>query len=205
MKCENTAYHPTVWRTCRMLAHLSRLACLKVIFQHPSSTVGEVAGTLGIPINQASLFLRALQARGLICAKRQSRWVRYVPLPDPLVPEAAPVLNALRLDMLYMRRAEDEIKRTLTGFTHPRRLVILAALHQYSSLSIEALTAATQISRPALSRHLAKLDSRGLARYEGQGWRLAPPTNPLAETLLQLVRSSAHEPLSKEESNETTL
>jgi DNA-binding transcriptional ArsR family regulator len=188
-----------------MLAHTSRLACLKVILQHPSSTVGEVAGTLGIPINQASLFLRALQARGLICAKRQSRWVRYVPLPDPLVPEAAPVLNALRLDMLYIKRAEDEIKRTLTGFTHPRRLVILAVLHENSSLSVEALADATQISRPALSRHLAKLDSRGLARYEEQGWRLAPPPNPLAAALVQLVRCNAYEPQSKEESNETTL
>jgi len=193
MNCETGALHPTLWRTCRILAHVNRLACLKVIFEHPSSTVSDVAGSLSVPVNQASTFLRALQARGLIRAQRHSRWVRYAPFPDPLVPGSRVLLKALRQALLARKDSEADIKHTLTGFTHLRRLAILARLQTFRTASAEALAVATQISLPAVSRHLSKLAARRLVRHADQQWRLAPPPDALARTLLRLIQTGEQE------------
>ena len=120
--------HPTLWRSCRVLANSRRLACLKTVLAHPDLTVESVAERTGLPEDQASLCLRALQARGLLQARRQSRWVLYRPEPDPCVPVAAPLLGALRHALLDDRLTEHEIRRSLTAFTHPRRLTILRHL-----------------------------------------------------------------------------
>ncbi len=197
MNCEMGALHPTLWRTCRVLAHVNRLACLKVVFENPSSTVSEVAGSLRIPVNQASMFLRALQARGLIQAQRHSRWVRYAPFADPLVPGSRILLNALRRALIGGKYSEADIKRTLTGFTHPRRLVILAQLQKNRSVSFEELATATQISVPALSRHLSKLTARALVSYADEEWRLDSHPNPVARTLLHLIHPDEQELMKK--------
>ena len=173
-----------------MLAQFGRLSSLKAVLVCPGISVGEVAEGLHVPVNQASLFLRALQARGLIRAQRHSRWVRYAPVPDPLVPEAKPILKALRRALLEEGCAESEVRRTLTGFTHPRRLVILSSLKEDVSSPADDLAAWTRISRPALSRHLAKLAARRLVFETSQGWRLASPPNALAKTLLLLTRAT---------------
>jgi len=190
MKCEMNAYHPTLWRTCRTLAHVKRLACLKAVIEHPSSSVSEIAERLRVPVNQASLFLRALQARGLICAQRQSRWVRYAPSPDPLVAGSSSMLKALRRALVDEKRPESDVRHTLTGFTHPRRLVILCHLQMDRPVTVEALAAGTRISLAALLRHLKKLAARNLARCNAdQEWLLTAPPNDLAQTLLNLVLS----------------
>jgi DNA-binding transcriptional ArsR family regulator len=79
------AYHPTVWRTCRMSGNPHRLRGLKAVLEEPSSAVGEIAEQTRLSVCHASEYLRALQARGLIQASRVSRWMRYVARPDPLV------------------------------------------------------------------------------------------------------------------------
>lgn len=176
-----------------MLANINRLACLKVVFEHPSSSVGDVAGCLRIPVNQASMFLRALQARGLIRAQRNSRWVRYVPFPDPLVPDSKPMLKALRRALISEKCSEADVRHTLTGFTHPRRLVILMCLQERSTVPAEKLATSTQISLPALSRHLKKLSARQLVRCEKQEWHVITPPSDLARTLLHLTLSAEQE------------
>jgi len=181
-----TGYHPTLWRTCRTLAHIKRLACLKIVLRTPASTVGETAERLCVPINQASLFLRALQARGLILAQRQGRYVRYTAVPDPLVSSARPILHALRQALLQENRPEDYVKRTLTGFTHPRRLVILSYLQQHGPCSGDTLAAATGIRPPALHRHLRKLAARNIIHSSDDRWQTSPPPSALAKTLLAL-------------------
>ena len=139
------------------------------------------------------MFLRALQARGLIHAQRHSRWVRYVPFPDPLVPDSKPILSALRRELIDEKRSEADVRHILTGFTHPRRLAILMCLQEKRAVSAEELAMITQISLPALSRHLNKLAARQLVSCEKQEWRLIPPPNDLARTLLHLLRSDGQE------------
>lgn len=179
--------HPTLWRTCRTLANSRRLACLKAVLAHPNRTVEELAETTGLPKDQASLCLRALQARGLIHAERHSRWVRYSPLPDRSVPAAAPILDAMRRAFFDDKMAEPAILYALTAFTHPRRLAILRSLQISGPQPAEKLSVATQVSPPALWRHLGKLRLRRLTDQTQGGWQLAPGPSPLAQTMLTLI------------------
>jgi len=181
------AYHPTVWRTCRILANPIRLRCLKSVLEESSSTVGEIAERTQVSVCRASECLRALQARGLIRAKRESRWVRYAAVPDPLVAGTRPLVTALRRVLLKENQKEAAVMRTLTGFTHPRRLAILGLLQKSSPLYAEDIAAITRISPCAFSRHARKLQVRGLAEYDGGKWSLKQPLDPLARTRLSLI------------------
>jgi DNA-binding transcriptional ArsR family regulator len=185
------AYHPTLWRTCRVLANAGRVRCLKVVLGRPLSTVGEIARLAEVSETVASEHLRALQARGLIRARRESRWVRYSPDPDPLVKGARRLLAALRRALLVEDGTESAVIRTLTAFTHPRRLEILRRLQRVESALPESLIVHTRISQPALSRHLGKLESRRLVACDGRHWRLVKETRPLEKTLLALLSDCA--------------
>ena len=188
MKCAKPDYHPTIWRTGRVLANLNRLACLKFILENPAASVGETAEDLKVPVNQASQFLRALQSRGLIQANRDGRAVRYLAQPDPLVPSAAPILQAMRQELIHRKRSAQEVKRIMTAFTHPRRIVVLARLQQYGGNTEETLAAVTDISPRALKRHLEKLLSRGLVFLENETWQVTSSATGLAKVLLALCK-----------------
>jgi len=181
------SYHPTLWRTCRALANEKRLCCLKAVLTEPGITVGEAAARAGLAENHAGESLRLLQARGLIEARRQSRWVRYVPVPDPLVPSARPLLSAVRRALIKHRCSEGDVFRILTGFTHPRRVVILRVLKLSGPLSFDALVRATDISPQALYRHLDKLSDRGLICEGRDGWRVVSRSDLLADALVKLA------------------
>lgn len=183
-------YHPTLWRTCRALANEKRLRCLKVVMSEPGLTVGEVAARLAVAENHACEYLRALQARGLIEARRQSRWVRYVPEPDPLVPNARPLMSALRAAFEKGAHKEADMIRVFTAFTHPRRIVIVRQLKRACALGFEDLVRATGISPQALYRHLDKLADRGLVSQSRDGWRLAPGADRLSDALVKLASVS---------------
>jgi len=184
---EQTAYHPTVWRTCRALANLNRLRCLRIVLEQPAVTVGEIAERLSLSVCYASQVLRALQARGLLAARRESRWVRDVAHPDPLVVGSSLLLTALNRALLKECRSDASLIRTLTAFTHVRRLEILRLLQVRSPLGAEDIQAHTRISSPALSRHLKKLSQRGMVSCADDRWSLLPPCDTLAATLLKLL------------------
>ena len=181
------SFHPTLWRTCRVLANPRRLACLKAVLKTPGSTVGDTAAAVDLPPDQASLCLRSLQARGLLHAIRQSRWVRYYPQPDPLVPIAAPLLKGVRQSLLKKGKPEARMLRCLTAFTHPRRLVILRLLQQNGPASFPALAHISRISQAALFRHLHKLQKKGLVLENDAGWFINPDHDPFADTFLSLL------------------
>lgn len=181
------SYHPTIWRTCRVLANRRRLACLRAVLQRPGLTVGDVATAAGLPDDQASLCLRALQARGLLHGSRVSRWVHYYPAPDPLVPVAAPILDATRRALLKARMSEPQIISCLTAFTHPRRLSILRTLLRSGHVGFSGLARAGQMSEAALFRHLMKLSNRGIVVEEDDKWTLCPRPSALARSFLLLI------------------
>ena len=179
---------PTLWRTCRVLANEKRLSCLKAVLEQPGCSVGEIAERVSISEALASEILRALQARGLIRANRQSRWVYYSPKPDPLVVDAGPLFKALRRALLVEGKSEREIIHVLTAFTHPRRLEILRRLQKVpDGVSANDLSVFTRISLPALYRHLAKLTARGLVFCDDTGWRMTRCSGRLEIALLSLL------------------
>jgi len=182
---------PTLWRTCRTLANRRRLSCLKEVVLRPGESVGEIAAAVKLPQDQASLCLRALQARGLLHASRDGRWVRYFPWPDPLVPTAADVLVAMTRALTEKKLQDKRVLQCLTAFTHPRRLAILGSLLQRRVLSFPALVQRCHISSPALSRHLKKLVTRRLVQETPEGWTLVSERDSLSESFLKVIAKNS--------------
>lgn len=181
------SYHPTIWRTCRALANPRRLRCLRAVLLSPGLAVGEVASAAKLPQDQASLCLRALQARGLLHASREGRWVRYYPLPDPLVPTAAPILVGVSRALLKERVADRALIRSLTAFTHPRRLCILRHLQRGGTATSGSLSRSGRMSEAALFRHLNKLAERGVVGETDRGWALRKKQGALEKVFLALL------------------
>jgi len=168
-----------------------RLVCLAVVLKSPGLSVGKIAVKAGVPENQASINLRAMQARGLLAARRDGRWIRYFPEPDPLVKHAAAVLDAVRRELKSGDGRKTELLRvTLRAFTHSRRLAILKHLTFQEEATCEEIVAKTRISQPAVSRHLEKLRCSGLVCATKSGtWRLMARRrlSALARTLLDVI------------------
>lgn len=181
------SYHPTIWRTCRALANPRRLRCLRAVLLSPGLAVGEVASAAKLPQDQASLCLRALQARGLLHGAREGRCVRYYPLPDPLVPTAAPILAGVSRALLKERVADRALIRSLTAFTHPRRLCILRLLKRGGAATSGSLSRAGRMSEAALFRHLNKLAERGIVGETDGGWSLQKRQGALEKVFLALL------------------
>ncbi len=176
--------HPTLWRTCRTLAHRRRLKILAAVCEEKRATVGRIARRVSLPPAKTSLLLRQLQARGLIGVRRRGRWVDYEPTPDPSVPHAAALLHAI-LPMLPHESEYGRAISTLTAFTHPRRLCLLRALAE-GPQSPSALRGRCALSYPALFRHLRKLMRRGFVQKPAGLYSLSPLRDPLSQALLTL-------------------
>lgn len=185
-----SSYHPTLWRTCRVLANERRLQCLRAVLRAPGASVGEIAALANLPQDQTSACLRTLQARGLLQAGRTSRWVHYHPFADPLVPAAAPILSGLSRALLQEKRPCSKIIRSLTAFTHPRRLTILRLLQKNKRLSFSALTRQSDISPAALARHLNKLQKREVIDESGGEWSLTAKPSQLTQLFFRLIATS---------------
>lgn len=190
MTSEKSSYHPTIWRTCRALKNVNRLACLRTVLERPGLTVGEIAQQTQLPLNQASINLRLLQSRGLIASERKSRWTRYVPEADPLVAHAEMLLNALAAEFLKCNEDISGIVSKLWAFTHDRRLTILSVLSRSAQpMEPDMLVASTRISLPAVWRHLRVLETAGVIHDVDSGWQLLPERSrsPLVRTVLRIL------------------
>jgi DNA-binding transcriptional ArsR family regulator len=193
---------PTVWRTCRVLGNARRLRILATILPSRGMPVAHLADLCGLTEDKASLHLRSLQSRGLLSVIRSGRWTIYSPIPDPLVEHAKPFLDILRAAFDRRDRQED-MRRELLACSHPRRVVLIAALAALPA-GTESLVTRCGISRPALYRHLNRLRSAGIAVC-GDGkeaesnektdgvWRIHPRLTPLARDLVAQIHPGTNQ------------
>jgi DNA-binding transcriptional ArsR family regulator len=180
-----SALHPTVWRTCRVLSNEQRLKLLWRLFQfgEGSVTVLGIAADLQEPV--ASTYLRALNARGLISAKRKMNYVFYRPEANPEVEHAGVMLDAMRAcynDFMPLSK----VSYHMTAFTHPRRLEIVRALH-HGDVDAGQISVQTGIPPQALARHVKKLVARGYVEKNERELRLVEQKAGLANDLLSIV------------------
>lgn len=180
------ALSPTLWRTCRVLANGLRLRILQELIREPDQTVASVAANLKIPPPLTSRYLRALNARGLLEARRSHKWVRYRPSPNKSVSASFPLLKAIKQTFASEKQPIETIYRQVTAFTHPRRVQIVHALRG-GQLTKASLRISTGISQPALRRHLKKLLDRGFVEVGQRTCRCAKCTTPLPKTLLKFA------------------
>ncbi|MBA4388648.1 MAG: hypothetical protein C0404_11755 [Verrucomicrobia bacterium] len=175
---------PTLWRTCRVLANRWRLRILGELFKRPGQSVTLIASRLDIPASLASRYLRDLNARGLLQARRVGSTVQYTPAANPSIPQASALLEALQRTFRDQQDPVRLVFRQVTAFTHPRRSLIVTALAS-GPLQVAELRRMTAMSRSAIKRHIQKLESRTLVlRTRDDHVALARPKEPLAAALL---------------------
>lgn len=180
--------HPTLWRTCRILAGKTRLALFRSVVSTPDQTVSGLASQLNLSLPRASQELRRLQSRGLIQAERTGMNVLYRPVPDRLVSTAVPLLQAMQETFHgFPPTEDDQAIRIAAAFSHMRRLTIIRLLliGPANTLTLEEMSG---MSRDALNRHLLKLGKAGVIQRNGKNIRINEPSHPLARSLLEILK-----------------
>jgi DNA-binding transcriptional ArsR family regulator len=152
-------------------------------------SVGQLAAAVGISEQNASIQLRLISSRGLICPRRSGMAVIYEPRANENVRGAIRLLHAL--NECYERRIPIEmVVRMATAFTHVRRIEIVRELAR-GSLTLEGLMDRTGIKSRALLRHLDKLESRGFIKRDRKMVQLMVPRALFGRRLLQLTVEDA--------------
>ncbi len=178
---------PTLWRTCRVIACETRLKLLWVLFDEEELCVADLARRTGMGAAQASVQLRALNARGLIKSRRVKMRVLYSPEANEAVDDAVKLLEGLR--QAHARHmAFKTVIRQATAFTHYRRLELVRILREEAK-DWEGLVHSTGMPTSSLFLHLGKLTARGFVVKSGEKYKLARPANLFGQMLLQIVKS----------------
>jgi DNA-binding transcriptional ArsR family regulator len=181
-----TTLQPTLWRTCRVLANRTRLKMFGCLLEHPGQSVSAVARRLELPLPVASQYLRALEARSLLTARRMGSRVHYRVSAGQEGGAAQPLVPALRLAFRKGNDPIDSIFTLATAFTHPRRIAVFQAI-KGATRSCSELRAGTGLSARALRRHLAKLEARGFVVRQGKGFAAACRRDELGRVLAEMA------------------
>jgi DNA-binding transcriptional ArsR family regulator len=173
---------PTLWRTCRAIANRSRLRMFGLLVQHPGQTVSAVAVRLNQPLSVTSEYLRTLEARGLLTARRMGRRVEYRPSLTRGGGPARGLVAALRLTFERETKPVETVFKLATAFTHPRRIDVFRVL-AIEPRTLGQMRATTGTSRGALVRHLGKLEARGFVTSQGGRYTVARRRDALGREL----------------------
>ena len=182
----STPLQPTLWRTCRVLANRVRLGMVMAVFQQPGQSVSAIAIRLNLPLPVASTYLRALEARGLLVARRMGRHVNYRPAPTDATTPGAEIAAALKTAFRTENVPIETVFQLATAFTHPRRADIFRAVQAKPRTLLE-IQKCTGIPAPALNRHLRKLESRGFVGCHSGYYVAVLRTDALGRKLAQIA------------------
>jgi len=176
---------PTLWRTCRAIANTTRLRLLWKIFQSEGLCVSELACAAGASRENATIQLRALNARGLITPERRGKKIVYRAKANPGVDGAEEILAALR--QCFIEKVPlKSVFRQATAFTHSRRIHLMKTIIA-SGGDFDELGERSGMSPIALRWNLEKLEGRGFVKLCSDRYEARHPKNPLAECLMKLV------------------
>lgn len=177
---------PTLWRTCRVLNGRVRLDLLSGVINEPGQNVSQLADRVGIGVSDASQELRRLQSRGLLKRSCAGRSVIYLPVPDPLVPTAAPLLKTLQSILAKPQVDLGEIAKIAKGPACERRIAMLRILAQ-GPRTTARLAEETRINPDTLKQHLGTLQKSGWVEKQGRTFIQSRATHPLHAALLKLI------------------
>lgn len=152
-----------------------------------SLTVSELAQCQRTHLSVASAYLRSLEARGLLVARRKGRWVQYS-LGNEITPNVTARL-VVELRAVFKRDATpvESIYRIATAFAHARRIEVFRVL-QHGPQTLGQLRHATRISSWSLMRHLNKLESRGFVTHQDGLYAVAKKLDGLRQEFARLAK-----------------
>ncbi|NCA81348.1 MAG: MarR family transcriptional regulator [Opitutae bacterium] len=179
--------NPTLWRTCRVLAGVNRLRLLRRIFEQPGQNVSQLANHMGIGVSDASQELRRLQSRGLLRRTCQGKSVVFLPLPDPQVPSAAPLLKTLKSVLPGQGQTDESIANMGKALGHERRIALTCALLR-GPRDQQTLSAWIRASPETVHFHLNTMIQSGWVVRTDRRFALNPARPLLMKTLLRLLR-----------------
>lgn len=175
--------NPTLWRTCRVLSGRTRLTLLRLVLQHPGQNVSTLAEQAGIGVSDASQELRRLQSRGLLRRTCRQTSVVYLPVPDPQVATAAPLLSALQKALIPPNADLETIARLARGLGSDRRVNLLRAL-RHGPLTADQWGERAGVSPASIKSGAAILKACGWIEKAGKTYALRPAAHPMAAALL---------------------
>lgn len=181
----SSALHPTLWRTCRVLANRDRLRIFRLLAGQTALTVSLIAERLQLPMPVASQYLRALEARSLLAVRRRGLRVAYR-INNDSSGQLRRLVALLRQALLQDSAAIESIFSLATAFTHPRRLEIFRVLDA-SPKNLAELQAATGISLRAMIRHVEKLEARGFVNCVDETYTPTRQSNLVGRELAKLA------------------
>ena len=189
---------PTLWRTCRALMNATRLRMLRLAIEGDGALcVRDYAKGLGLTDAVASIYLRQLNARGLIGVRRDRIKVFYNGEQDRSLPDSMALQTALRAFFATDPKSgwESEIMTILRAFSHFNRLAILIRLAD-GPATLDDLFKAMGVCVKSVYHHLGFLHAAGLIEeqrvyHRPSSFSLVRPTHPFAETLLWLLLQGA--------------
>ena len=171
------------------MANRDRLNLLRLVaISKGEKGVAELAAEAGLPVPTASLYLRALNARGLISVVRSGPYVYYGTGSDRSLPVAISIQKAFRkLFALKELPADwtDRLLPLLRAYSNPRREAIVRIIAMRQPLRYVELHMRSGICETSFLRHLGVLTAAGIVTLAPNGsYSLTKPRNSLAAVFL---------------------
>lgn len=155
--------------------------------------VVELAAEAGLPVPIASIYLRALNARGLISVRRSGPFVFYGTASDRSLPVSIAMQRAFRRLFARRKLPKDWAARLLPllkAYANPRREEIVRTVAVHQPIRFVELHRRVGICETSLLRHLGALVSAGVVAKSGNGeYFLAKPANSLSAAFLSAASS----------------
>jgi DNA-binding transcriptional ArsR family regulator len=151
---------PTLWRTCRVLASADRLRLFSALTRKQPQTVSSLAEQVVLSLPKTSMYLRAMESRGLLSVRRVGRRVEYQMPPANADSAMAELVSSLQNALNTDEKPIAKIYQLATGFTHPARIEVYRRLAMPSA-NMEMIAVAIKLSPRAVTRHVQKLAARG--------------------------------------------
>ena len=195
---DKTGLKPTLWRTYRVLANADRLRLFKAVIENSGNlSVRDYAKLQGLAEDVASVYLRQMNARGLLGVERSYIKVFYNLNRDRSLPKSVELQEALKAYLTgnLADGWEDELVRIFKAFTHFNRLAMIIRLAE-GPATLHELNRAAGIVVKSSYHHLRFLCGAGLINIKREWhhpdiYSLNPPTQPIAKLLLKQTLDDA--------------
>ena len=187
-----TTLRPTLWRTVRALANANRLLFLRAVFESKGKkNVSQLSEEIGLSVSTASIYLRALNARGLISVRKKDGCVLYGDGKNRSLPEAQLLQKSFRILFSEPDTPEDWAESQagfLQSYAHENRLSIIATLMRFRSAGFMEIRDEIGLPKTTVYRHLSILGRSSVVAMDDKGrYVLNEPRNQLEKALRELA------------------